>query len=126
MCSSDLSSGDALDMRTDSEALLEAGIALARATWGDFSAQTSWTPATPDHVICHQVGRRHQLRLYEALGLDIAKDFSTFETMGNVGSVSLPLTLSTAIEAGALKPGDKAALLGIGSGLSCQMAALQF
>ncbi len=120
------SSGDALDMRTDSEALLEAGIALARATWGDFSAQTSWTPATPDHVICHQVGRRHQLRLYEALGLDIAKDFSTFETMGNVGSVSLPLTLSTAIEAGALKPGDKAALLGIGSGLSCQMAALQF
>ncbi len=126
LCEGDTSSGSSLDMRTDSEALLRAGIALARQTWEAFSEETGWDSGTPDRTICHQVGRRHQLALYEVLGLDIARDFSTFETCGNVGSVSLPLTLARALEQGAVQKGQKVALLGIGSGLSCQMTALQF
>ena len=126
LCEGDSALENALDMRTDSEALLHAGIALARRTWDLFLRETGWNAGTADRTICHQVGRRHQLALYEALGLDIAKDFSTFETCGNIGSVSLPLTLACALEQEVVWKGQKVALLGIGSGLSCQMTAIQF
>ena len=62
----------------------------------------------------------------EALGLDLARDFSTFETLGNTGSVALPATLALAAEAGAVKAGERVALLGIGSGLNCLMLALEW
>lgn len=120
LCQGD-SAGGELAMLTDSEALLKAGVALASRTWDAFCQSTGWDASTPSRVICHQVGRRHQRALFEALGIDHAKDFSTFETWGNVGSVSLPMTLGVARETGALKPGEPAALLGIGSGLVCMM-----
>jgi 3-oxoacyl-[acyl-carrier-protein] synthase-3 len=110
-------------MQTDSEALLVAGIELARDTWGAFTADFG---AGFDRTICHQVGSTHRRKLYEALGLDLAKDFSTFETLGNTGSVALPATLAAAIEADAIKPGDRIALLGIGSGLNSLMLALDW
>ena len=76
--------------------------------------------------ICHQVGATHRRKLYEMLELDPARDFSTFETLGNMGSVSLPATLALAVEAGAVKAGDRVALLGIGSGINCMMLALEW
>jgi 3-oxoacyl-[acyl-carrier-protein] synthase-3 len=79
-----------------------------------------------DRYICHQVGSVHRRKLYEALGLDPAKDFSTFETLGNTGSVALPATLALAIEAGAIQAGHKVGLLGIGSGLNCLMLGLEW
>jgi 3-oxoacyl-[acyl-carrier-protein] synthase-3 len=113
-------------MQTDSERLLEAGVALAAETWADFCASTGWTAQTIDRAICHQVGSAHRRRLFETLGLDAAKDFSTFETLGNMGSVSLPATLAAAVQAGAVRDGDQVGLLGIGSGLNCLMLALEW
>lgn len=124
LCEGD-TAGGGLDMQTDSEALLEAGVEVAARCWVRFKAETGWDEKTPDIVICHQVGKQHQRRLFDRLGLDDAKDFSTFAWLGNVGSVSLPITLARAAEEGRLRPGAKIALLGIGSGLSCQMMALQ-
>jgi 3-oxoacyl-[acyl-carrier-protein] synthase-3 len=126
LCEGDTASAGGLDMQTDSEALLEAGVEVAARCWTRFKAETGWDEKTPDVIICHQVGRQHQRRLFDRLGLDDAKDFSTFPWLGNVGSVSLPITLARAAEEGRLRPGSKVALLGIGSGLSCQMAALQW
>ncbi|MEO7413086.1 MAG: 3-oxoacyl-[acyl-carrier-protein] synthase III C-terminal domain-containing protein, partial [Opitutaceae bacterium] len=74
----------------------------------------------------HQVGSTHRRKLYEALGLDLGKDFSTFEQLGNTGSVALPATLAAAIDANAVREGDRVALLGIGSGLNCLMLALEW
>jgi 3-oxoacyl-[acyl-carrier-protein] synthase-3 len=125
LCEGD-TSGDALEMLTDSEALLAAGIGVATRAWQRFTDATGWTAATPDRVITHQVGKAHTRELFKALGLDLAKDYTTFETLGNVGSVSCPITLAQAIEAGAYGPGQKAALLGIGSGLSSLMLALEW
>jgi len=125
LCQGD-SAGEALEMLTDSEALLVAGIQVAQRNWARFSELTGWTPAVPDRVITHQVGRAHTRELFTALGLDLTKDFTTLETLGNVGSVSCPITLARAIEAGAYGPGQKAALLGIGSGLSSIMMALEW
>jgi 3-oxoacyl-[acyl-carrier-protein] synthase-3 len=124
LCEGD-TAGGGLDMQTDSEGLLEAGIEVAARCWARFQAEAGWDAQTPDTVICHQVGKQHQRRLFDRLGLDDTKDFSTFSWLGNVGSVSLPITLARAAEEGRLPPGAKIALLGIGSGLSCQMMALQ-
>jgi len=128
--SSDLCQGDTqgagLSMQTDSEALLEAGITLARETWAEFAAAPGWGGGSVDRVITHQVGSAHRRRLYEALNLDLAKDFSTFERLGNMGSVSLPATLSAAIDAGAVREGGRVALLGIGSGLNSLMLGLEW
>jgi 3-oxoacyl-[acyl-carrier-protein] synthase-3 len=49
-----------LEMLTDSEALLEAGLAVANRAWLRFQTELGWTAATPARVICHQVGRVHQ------------------------------------------------------------------
>ena len=125
LCEGD-SSGDGLAMLTDSEELLVAGIGVAKAAWARFCELTGWDASTPDRVITHQVGSAHTRALFEALGLAAEKDFSSFEMLGNIGSVSCPLTLAQAMEAGAYGPGQRAALLGIGSGLSSLMLALEW
>jgi 3-oxoacyl-[acyl-carrier-protein] synthase-3 len=126
LCQGDSESADAFAMRTDSEQLLLAGVKLAGETWAEFQEDTGWTAHTVDRFIGHQVGSAHRRKMYEALGLDLAKDFSTFESLGNMGSVSLPATLAAAIDAGAVNPGDRVALFGIGSGLNCLMLALEW
>ena len=51
-------------------------------------------------------------------------EFSTFEWLGNVGSAAAPITLIRAAEEGFLEAEDPVLLLGIGSGVTCQMLAL--
>jgi 3-oxoacyl-[acyl-carrier-protein] synthase-3 len=123
LCQGDTHGADALAMQTDSEQLLIAGVELARETWNEFSLQQG---GDFQRFICHQVGSVHRRKLYETLGLDLAKDFSSFETLGNTGSVALPSTLSAAVVAGAVREGDRVGLLGIGSGLNCLMLALEW
>ena len=118
LCEGD-SSGDALEMQTDSEDLLHAGIEVATRAWDKFSLHTGWTPETPELIITHQVGRAHTKAVFESIGLDPEKNYSSFETLGNCGSVSLPITYSLAHEAGKVALGCSTAFLGIGSGLSC-------
>jgi 3-oxoacyl-[acyl-carrier-protein] synthase-3 len=123
LCQGDTYGAESLAMQTDSEQLLIAGVELAKETWRDFAAGQGGEFA---RFICHQVGSVHRRKLYETLGLDLAKDFSTFETLGNTGSVALPATLTKAIEVGAVREGDRVGLLGIGSGLNCLMLALEW
>jgi 3-oxoacyl-[acyl-carrier-protein] synthase-3 len=113
-------------MQTDSEQLLLAGVELARETWSEFSGPAGWPEKSFSRYVCHQVGSVHRRKLYETLGLDLAKDFSTFETLGNTGSVALPSALAAAIDASAVREGDRVGLLGIGSGLNCLMLALEW
>lgn len=125
LCEGDTTDASGLAMLTDSESLLEAGVALARSTWEAFCRELNWAAETADHIITHQVGRRHQQALFAALGLAESKDFSTYATLGNIGSVSLPITLAKAIESGVVQRQHKLALLGIGSGLGCLMLAAE-
>ncbi|MDB6093371.1 MAG: hypothetical protein JWM32_933 [Verrucomicrobia bacterium] len=126
LCQGDTHGAESLAMQTDSEQLLVAGVGLAQETWNEFSAAGGWAKESFDRFICHQVGSTHRRKLYEMLGLDLAKDFSTFETLGNTGSVALPATLAAAIDAGAVREGSRVGLLGIGSGLNCLMLALEW
>jgi 3-oxoacyl-[acyl-carrier-protein] synthase-3 len=126
LCQGNTAEAGGLAMQTDSERMLEAGVALAKQTWDEFGASTGWSKDTITRAICHQVGSAHRRLLFQTLGIDVAKDFSTFETLGNMGSVSLPATLSAAVDTGAVRDGDKVALMGIGSGLNCLMLALEW
>ena len=124
LCEGD-TAGDALAMRTDSEALLVAGMSVASRAWGKFKAETGWDETSPDRLVTHQVGRRHSTELFKTLGLDPAKDRASFDRLGNVGSVSCPATFALARDAGEITPGMNVALLGIGSGLSSLMMAIR-
>ncbi len=106
-------------MQTDSEALMHAGVALAQRVWADTRTELGWTNDSVQRVFTHQVGVMHRKLLFEKLELDQAKDFPTVETLGNIGSVSLPISLSLGLEQGRVNKGDNLALLGIGSGLVC-------
>ncbi len=113
-------------MSTDSEALLQAGNALAARTYAAFLEELGWQRADVDRCVTHQVGSAHRRLLLQTLELDPGADFPTVETLGNAGSASLPLSFSLAVEAGHVRPGQRVALLGIGSGLNCMMLGVQW
>ncbi|MGP0630363.1 3-oxoacyl-ACP synthase III [Nitrospina sp. 32_T5] len=119
--------GDAAPlMQTDSETLMREGCELARETWEVFKGNLGWTNDNVDRIFCHQVGHLHRKLLYETLSLDLEKDFSTLEFLGNTGSAALPVTLALGIEEKVIQPGNKIGLLGIGSGLSCVMLGAEW
>jgi len=64
--------------------------------------------------------------ILQTIGLPTAKDFSSYEFLGNMGTVSLPVTAAIAKERDFLLPGDTVGFLGIGSGLNCLMLAIQW
>ena len=111
---------------TDSEKLMLEGCRLAGRTWNRTREVLGWENENVNRVFCHQVGKGHRKLMYENVGLDIEKDFSTLEFLGNTGSASLPVTLAMGVEKGILAKGDKAALLGIGSGLNCLMMGVEW
>ena len=113
-------------METDSEALMHEGIAAGAETFASFLDETGWSRADLNKTFCHQVGAAHRKLMLESLGIQPAADFATYETLGNTGSVALPLTMALGIEAGHLHPGDHTALLGIGSGINVLMLAVEW
>jgi len=113
-------------MWTDSEELLKKGVETAHATWQDFLAEIGWQPETISRFFCHQVGRAHSRLLFETLALDPRKNFETLASLGNVGSVSAPITMAIGVEKGLLQAGERAAILGIGSGINCMMLGVEW
>ncbi|MCG8563524.1 MAG: 3-oxoacyl-ACP synthase III [Desulfobacterales bacterium] len=113
-------------MRTDGQGVMENGLALARKTFAKFRAEFNLGPDQPDKFIGHQVGSLHHQNFYNSLGLDIKKDFCTYPFLGNVGTVSMPITAAIADERGFLEPDDFVALMGIGSGLNCYMLGVEW
>lgn len=108
-------------MSTDSVAVLKHGAKLGVRTWGAFLKKMGWARDQVDKVICHQVGEGHRDTILRELGIAPEKDFSTYKYLGNIGTVSLPLTAAIAEQRQFLKPGDHVGFLGIGSGLNCLM-----
>ncbi|MEI8197119.1 MAG: 3-oxoacyl-ACP synthase III [Phycisphaerae bacterium] len=108
-------------MATDSVSVLKHGVELGTRTWQNFLTQRNWSAAQVDKIICHQVGHGHRNTILKELNIAPDKDFSTFPYLGNIGTVSLPLTAALAEQRGFLKPGDRLGFLGIGSGLNCLM-----
>jgi 3-oxoacyl-[acyl-carrier-protein] synthase III len=113
-------------MSTDSVEVLKHGVALGRKTWAALLRELEWTPEQVDKLICHQVGSAHRDMILKLLEQPEEKDFSTYEFLGNIGTVSLPLTAALAAEREFLQSGDNVAFLGIGSGLNCLMLGVEW
>lgn len=125
LCQGD-GSTSGLMMETDSEALLKAGVKLAKENFLKVTSELNWKIPDIDKIIPHQVGTAHRLAMLNELGLPLDRDFQTFEQFGNTGSAALPLTLIKSNENGFLKHGDKIILLGIGSGLTSTMLGVEW
>jgi len=89
-------------MNTDALSVMKHGVDLGKRTWRKFLTDVGWTVE------------------------QIEKDFSTIRHLGNMGTVSLPLTAALAEERGFLERGDRVGWLGIGSGLNCLMLGLEW
>jgi 3-oxoacyl-[acyl-carrier-protein] synthase-3 len=113
-------------MSTDSVAVLKFGVDLGLRTYKSFLSRLGWAAETIDKVICHQVGDAHRNAVLRALGVAAEKEFSTYPFLGNIGTVSLPLTAAMAEEREFLLPGDRVGFLGIGSGLNCLMLGVEW
>ena len=113
-------------MQTDSEQLMTQGVAAGAETFVQFLDECHWQGQDVDKTICHQVGVAHRKLLFEALELDPSIDYATLEWLGNTGAAALPLTLALAAESGHLAEKDRLALLGIGSGINCQMVGVEW
>ena len=126
LCAGGSEAGGSMLMQTDSEALLHAGVGLASETWEQFGPAFNRHGNRTDRICTHQVGVRHRKMLLDTLGLDASLDFPTVERFGNTGSCALPMAAALAADAGHLRPGNRTAMLGIGSGLSSQMLAIDW
>jgi 3-oxoacyl-[acyl-carrier-protein] synthase-3 len=113
-------------MQTDSERLLQEGLAAGVATFEQFLTASRWSRDAIHKSICHQVGGTHRRLMLESLGLNAERDYATFPWLGNTGSVALPITLAIAIENGFIGSNEHVALLGIGSGINCVMLAVDW
>jgi 3-oxoacyl-[acyl-carrier-protein] synthase-3 len=111
---------------TDSTGILKYGVELGCRTWRAFLDRLGWAADRIDKVVCHQVGASHRDSILRVLGIPPDKDYSTFPFLGNMGTVSLPLTAALAEEREFLRPGDRVGLLGIGSGLNCLMLGVEW
>ncbi len=113
-------------MRTDAIAVLKHGTELGRRTWRRFLETMRWQGPEIERVFSHQIGHAHRREMHAALALAPEQDFATYPFLGNVGSVSVPLTAALAAERGLLKAKDRVGLLGIGSGLNCMMIGMSW
>jgi len=113
-------------MRTRAQEVLENGLVLAKKTFDEFKKEFNLTPDKPDKFIGHQVGSFHHQQFYQALNVDIKKDFCTYPFLGNMGTVSLPITAAIADERGFLQPNDFVAFIGVGSGLNCYILGVEW
>ncbi|THB78036.1 MAG: 3-oxoacyl-ACP synthase III [Desulfobacteraceae bacterium] len=118
--------GSRVVMRTNAQGVLQHGVELVVDTFKAFREKFNLTADQPDKIIGHQVGALHHQHFYQALGLDMKKDFSTFPFLGNVGTVSLPITAAIADEREFLQQGDFVAFIGVGSGLNCYILGIEW
>ncbi|MDR1607499.1 MAG: 3-oxoacyl-ACP synthase III [Deltaproteobacteria bacterium] len=122
--SNDLCQGDFSSMTTDAPKLLTAGVKLAAETFQLGRDSFGWIADQFDAIICHQVSRANTDKLRETLALPNERLLRTYPDFGNMGPLAVPFAFDLAWEKNLLKPGDRALLMGIGSGLATAMMEL--
>ena len=113
-------------LSTDPVSVMKHGVQLGIKTFQALLNELKWAQDSIDRTISHQVGKSHRHGIMKALGLEENIDFPTYQILGNMGTVSLPLSAAMADENGFLKSGDKVGFLGIGSGLNCMMLGVEW
>ncbi|MDD5525189.1 MAG: 3-oxoacyl-[acyl-carrier-protein] synthase III C-terminal domain-containing protein, partial [Smithella sp.] len=115
-----------LMMETDSEELMQSGVALAKKTWEETKRELGWTNEDVDCFVGHQVGVAHEALLKQTLKLENCPTFTTYQYLGNTGASALPITLNIFDEQKGIFRGSNVGLLGIGSGLNSVMLGVKW
>jgi len=113
-------------MLTDAGKVMEHGVDLGEETFHALLETVGWRVEDIDRTICHQVGGPHREAVLKRLGIPLERDFITYEYLGNIGTVSLPITAAIADERGFLEKSQRVAFCGIGSGLNCLMLGVEW
>ncbi|MEI7989688.1 MAG: 3-oxoacyl-ACP synthase III [Chloroflexota bacterium] len=109
-------------MKTDSRTLLSAGAELIFNTWKlAYETFPGFGNGGIDIYLPHQVSKKQINTFAQLMGLDLNQIYLILERFGNMASAALPSAISYAAENGRLKSGDRAALIGVGSGLNCSI-----
>ena len=113
-------------METDSETLMVKGVETGVLNMERFLVNSGWAIDDIDKTVCHQVGAGHRKLMLDSLKIDSDIDYPTFPFLGNTGSAALPISLAAASQYEFLRPADRVAMLGIGSGINCIMIGAQW
>ncbi len=113
-------------MVTDTRMLMIEGMKLAQKTFAAAKQALGWAVEEFDEFVIHQVSQVHTNTLVKTIGIDPKKVLTIFAEHGNIGPASVPIVLSKLKDLGRLTKGKRIALLGIGSGLNCSMAEVEW
>lgn len=108
-------------MRTDSETLMLRGVEAGQKTMAKLLVDGGLKISDFDRTVCHQVGAAHRKLMLESLDIDPEIDFPTFSWLGNTGAAAAPISMAIACQQGFVQPNQRVGILGIGSGINCQM-----
>lgn len=106
------------EMRTDTKALLKAGLQLAASAWQECVEEFQLGDGIAQHFI-HQISTVHTVMLCQSLQIDLSTVPQIFPLFGNTGPASLPMVFAKELEKKSIKLGDRLCLMGMGSGLNC-------
>ncbi len=113
-------------METDAINVLKNGVILGTDTFFAFKEKFSLSENQPDKIVMHQVGAANQKSIRKTMGIPAERDFCTYPFLGNMGTVSLPVTAAIAEERDFFEKNDFVGFFGIGSGLNCLMLAVKW
>lgn len=77
-------------------------------------------------LVPHQANQRILDTVADRLGMDHSRVVSNIEKVGNTSAASIPLALNDLYTSGQLRPGDVAALVGFGAGLTWGAAIVRW
>jgi 3-oxoacyl-[acyl-carrier-protein] synthase-3 len=113
-------------MRTDSTTLLKEGLKVIAAAWKGFQQELAWTNDMVDRIFTHQVSEKQRVLGLQMLGLPQGLDYPTLTTLGNIASVSCPISMAIARDEGFLEDGQRTVMIGVGSGINSIVLGVQW
>jgi 3-oxoacyl-[acyl-carrier-protein] synthase III len=113
-------------MRTDSSTLLKEGLRVINAAWQGFARETGWTVDMVDRLFTHQVSEKQRVMGIEMIGFPQGIDYPTLTYLGNIASVSCPISMALARDEGFLQDGHRVAMVGVGSGINSIVLGVQW
>jgi len=110
----------------DGPAVFKKAARLVPPFLEEFTKEQGWAPRDYDQVIPHQASGHAMKLISTRFGFHPEQVFNHIHERGNCISVSIPLALTEAVQAGRIQRGDKVLLIGTGAGLSVGALALTF
>lgn len=112
-------------LRGDGPALKDAFVAHGPGMLRRLLREAGLTVEDFDRVFVHQVGVPYHLEMLEATGIPPERVDCVVPRLGNMASASIPVAYAMALGEGRVRPGDRVLWLGMASGISVGVIAME-